>query len=205
MWQYISKFILRNRILLIFLIFGLTSLMAYKGKDAKLAYTMAKLLPSDHQVSTEYQDFLEMYGEQNLFVIAIKDPNILKFNNLADLNQITQKIEDLDGVETIVSLTNLPILVKDTSASKFILKRWYSGGFKTQQEIDSSFNNFSNHLIYKDFLNNPQNTITTLLISIEDSIIRTPNRAELIFKINDIVNSYGKNIMLQYIFQGFLT
>ena len=57
MWQYISKFILRNRILLIFLIFGLTSLMAYKGKDAKLAYTMAKLLPSDHQVSTEYQDF----------------------------------------------------------------------------------------------------------------------------------------------------
>ena len=93
MWQYISKFILRNRILLISLIFGLTSLMAYKAKDAKLAYTMAKLLPSDHHVSTAYQDFLEMYGEQNLFVIAIKDPEILKFNNLADLNHITQKIK----------------------------------------------------------------------------------------------------------------
>tara|TARA_B100000900_G_scaffold415788_1_gene447195 strand:- start:3368 stop:5749 length:2382 start_codon:yes stop_codon:yes gene_type:complete len=202
MWQYISKFILRNRILLIFLIFGLTFLMAYKGKDAKLAYTMAKLLPSDHHVSTEYQDFLETYGEQNLFVIAIKDPDILKFNNLADLNYITQKIENLDGVETIVSLTNLPILIKDTSASKFILKRWYSEGFKSQQEIDSSFINFSNHLIYKDFLNNPQNTITTLLVSIEDNIIRTPNRAELIFKIKDIVNSYAKKYDASTYFSG---
>tara|TARA_B100000927_G_C16470566_1_gene471377 strand:- start:1321 stop:3702 length:2382 start_codon:yes stop_codon:yes gene_type:complete len=202
MWQYISKFILRNRVLLIFLIFGLTSLMAYKGKDAKLAYTMAKLLPSDHHVSTEYQDFLEMYGEQNLFVIAIKDPEILKFNNLADLNHITQKIEDLDGVENIVSLTNLPILIKDTSASNFILKRWYSEGFKSQQEIDSSFNNFSNHLIYKDFLNNSQNTITTLLISIDDNIIRTPNRAELIFKIKDIVNSYEKKYNASIYFSG---
>ena len=118
MWKYISKFILRNRIFLIVLLLGITLLMAYNAKDAKLAYTMAKLLPNDHQTNVEYEDFLKVYGEQNLFVIAIKDSNFLNVNNLADINNITQNIEDLKGVVSIVSITNISFLVKDTSTSK---------------------------------------------------------------------------------------
>lgn len=202
MWQYISKFILRNRILLVVLIVGLTSFMAYKGKDAKLAYTMAKLLPSDHDASIEYKDFLNIYGEQNLFIIAVKDSDILNLENLADLNSITKNIEELKGVENIISLTNVPFLIKDTSVSKFILKKWYSTDFKTQEEIDSAFHNFSNQLIYNGFLNSSDNTITTLLISIEESILRTPNRAELIFKIKDIVNVYEKKYNASIYYSG---
>ena len=72
------------------------------------------------------------------------------------------------------------------------LKRWYSGGFSSQQEIDSAFISFSNQLIYKGVLNNLDNTITTLLISLDENIIKTPQRIELIFKIKDIVNEYEK-------------
>ena len=192
MWKYISKFILRNRIFLIVLLFGITLLMAYNAKDAKLAYTMAKLLPNDHQTNVEYEDFLKVYGEQNLFVIAIKDSNFLNVNNLADINNITQNIEDLKGVVSIVSITNISFLVKDTSTSKLALKRWYSKDFSSKKEIDSAFISFSNQLIYKGVLNNLDNTITTLLISLDEKIIKTPQRIELIFKIKDIVNEYEK-------------
>ena len=192
MWKYISKFILRNRIFLIVLLFGITLLMAYNAKDAKLAYTMAKLLPNDHQTNVEYEDFLKVYGEQNLFVIAIKDSNFLNVNNLADINNITQNIEGLKGVVSIVSITNISFLVKDTSTSKLALKRWYSKDFSSKKEIDSAFISFSNQLIYKGVLNNLDNTITTLLISLDEKIIKTPQRIELIFKIKDIVNEYEK-------------
>ena len=170
MWKYISKFILRNRIFLIVLLLGITLLMAYNAKDAKLAYTMAKLLPNDHQTNVEYEDFLKVYGEQNLFVIAIKDSNFLNVNNLADINNITQNIEDLKGVVSIVSITNISFLVKDTSTSKLALKRWYSKDFSSKKEIDSAFISFSNQLIYKGVLNNLDNTITTLLISLDENI-----------------------------------
>ncbi len=202
MWKYISKFILRNRIFLIFLILGITSLMAYNAKDAKLAYTMAKLLPNDHQTNVEYEDFLKVYGEQNLFVIAIKDSNFLNVNNLADINNITQNIEGLKGVISIVSITNISFLVKDTTTSKLVLKRWYSKDFSSKKEIDSAFINFSNQLIYKDVLNNLDNTITTLLISLDENIVKTPQRIELIFKIKDIVNEYEKKYKASIHYSG---
>ena len=193
MWKYISKFILRNRIFLIVLLLGITLLMAYNAKDAKLAYTMAKLLPNDHQTNVEYEeDFLKVYGEQNLFVIAIKDSNFLNVNNLADINNITQNIEDLKGVVSIVSITNISFLVKDTSTSKLALKKMVFKDFSSKKEIDSAFISFSNQLIYKGVLNNLDNTITTLLISLDENIIKTPQRIELIFKIKDIVNEYEK-------------
>ena len=202
MWKYISKFILRNRISLIFLVVGITSLMAYNAKDAKLAYTMAKLLPNDHQTNVEYEDFLKVYGEQNLFVIAIKDSNFLNVNNLADINNITQNIEDLKGVISIVSITNISFLVKDTNTSKLVLKRWYSKDLSSKKEIDSAFINFSNQLIYKGVLNNLDNTITTLLISLDENIIKTPQRIELIFKIKDIVNKYEKKYKASIHYSG---
>tara|TARA_B100000963_G_scaffold84733_5_gene72374 strand:+ start:1812 stop:4193 length:2382 start_codon:yes stop_codon:yes gene_type:complete len=202
MWKYISKFILRNRIFLIFLIVGITSLMAYNAKDAKLAYTMAKLLPNDHQTNVEYEDFLKVYGEQNLFVIAIKDSNFLNVNNLADINNITQNIEGLKGVISIVSITNISFLVKDTTTSKLVLKRWYSKDFSSKKEIDSAFINFSNQSIYKGILNNLDNTITTLLISLDENIVKTPQRIELIFKIKDIVNKYEKKYKASIHYSG---
>ena len=202
MWKYISKFILRNRIFLIFLIVGITSLMAYNAKDAKLAYTMAKLLPNDHQTNVEYEDFLKVYGEQNLFVIAIKDSNFLNVNNLADINNITQNIEGLKGVISIVSITNISFLVKDTTTSKLVLKRWYSKDFSSKKEIDSAFINFSNQSIYKGVLNNLDNTITTLLISLDENIVKTPQRIELIFKIKDIVNKYEKKYKASIHYSG---
>ena len=79
MWKFLSKMILKNRILIILMILGLTTFMGYKGKEAKLSYSLAKLLPAHHQVSLDYERFLEKYGEQNILVIAIEDSQLINY------------------------------------------------------------------------------------------------------------------------------
>ena len=78
----------------------------------------------------------------------------------------------MKGVVSIVSITNISFLVKDTSTSKLALKDGIQKDFSSKKEIDSAFISFSNQLIYKGVLNNLDNTITTLLISLDENIIK---------------------------------
>ena len=56
--------------------------MAKEGRDVQLSYSIAKLLPSDHPISLDYQDFLEKYGAQNILVFAVEDSLISTLKHL---------------------------------------------------------------------------------------------------------------------------
>ena len=92
--------------------------MVKKGSDVRLSYSMAKLLPSDHPISLDYQDFLEKYGERNVLVIAIEDSLISNLEHLLKWDNISQDIEMINGVGKVISFSNLPILLKDTVNNK---------------------------------------------------------------------------------------
>ena len=88
MWKFLSNFILKNRIVIIIMITALTVFMAQKGREAKLSYSMAKLLPNDHQVSIDYNDFLNKYGSQNVLVIAVEDSLITTLSHLKKWDKV---------------------------------------------------------------------------------------------------------------------
>ena len=73
MWKYISDIIIKNRLIIICVLFGYIFFMGYQAQQVKLSYSIAQLVPKDHQISIDYNNFLKKYGEQNIFVIAIKD------------------------------------------------------------------------------------------------------------------------------------
>ena len=183
MWIFLSRLILKNRIIIILLIAGVTVFMVKKGRDVRLSYSIAKLLPSDHQVSLDYNVFLEKYGAQNVLVIAIEDSLISTLEHLLKWDKVTQDIEIINGVEQVVSFTNLPILLKDTANKKFILKRWFSQDVKTQVQLDSAFSQYIKQPFYKGLINSNDNKVSTLLISLDNIVMRSASREELIFSI----------------------
>ena len=69
MWKAISKIILKYRLHLILLLLLITCFFGYKGQEARLSYTMAQLLPKDNQTSINYNNFINKYGNKNIFVI----------------------------------------------------------------------------------------------------------------------------------------
>ena len=89
MWKYISDIIIKNRLIIIGVLFGYIFFMGYKAQQVKLSYSIAQLVPKDHQISIDYNNFLKKYGEQNIFVIAINDSQLTSstyhINNFIEL------------------------------------------------------------------------------------------------------------------------
>ena len=202
MWIFLSRLILKNRIIIILLIAGITVFMVKKGRDVRLSYSMAKLLPSDHPISLDYQVFLEKYGAQNVLVIAIEDSLISTLEHLLKWDKVTQDIEIINGVEQVVSFANLPVLLKDTANKKFILKRWFSQDVKTQVQLDSAFSQYSKQPFYKGLINSNDNKVSTLLISLDDIVMKSISREELIFSIKDLVDAYAVEFQTKVHYSG---
>ena len=191
MWIFISRLILKNRLIIILLISAITVFMVKNGRDVNLSYSMPKLLPSDHQISLDYQDFLEKYGDQNVLVIAIEDSLLLTLDHLIKWDKVTKNIEIINGVSHVVSFTNLPILFKDTENKKLVLKKWFSQEVETQEQLDSAFSQYSNQPFYKGLINSNDNKVSTMLITLDDIVMKSASRKELIFAIKDLVDIYA--------------
>ena len=202
MWIFLSRLILKNRIIIILLIAGITVFMVKKGRDVSLSYSMAKLLPSDHPISLDYQVFLEKYGAQNVLVIAIEDSLISTLEHLLKWDKVTQDIEIINGVEQVVSFANLPVLLKDTINKKFILKRWFSQDVKTQVQLDSAFSQYSKQPFYKGLINSNDNKVSTMLITLDDIVMKSISREELIFSIKDLVDAYAVEFQTKVHYSG---
>jgi len=202
MWIFISRLILKNRIIIILLIAGITVFMVKKGRDARLSYSVAKLLPSNHPINLDYQDFLEKYGEQNVLVIAIEDSLMSTLEHLLKWNKVTQKIEIINGVDKVVSFANLPILLKDTANKNFVLKRWFSQNVKTQAELDSAFSQYNKQPFYKGLINSNDNKVSTMLITLDDIVMKSVSREELIFSIKDLVDAYADEFQTKVHYSG---
>ena len=138
MWKFISNLILKNRIVIIILIAILTVFMINKGKEAKLSYSMARLLPESHQVSIDYNNFLEKYGVQNLLVIAVEDSLITTLSHLKKWDILSDTIKRINGVEKLVSFSNLPIVTKDIKSKKFKSENWFSDTIESEKDFEKA-------------------------------------------------------------------
>ena len=202
MWKFLSNFILKNRIVIIIMITALTVFMAQKGREAKLSYSMAKLLPNDHQVSVDYNDFLNKYGSQNVLVIAVEDSLITTLSHLKKWDKVSESIKNINGIEQIISFSNLPILQKDADEKKFTVKKWFSKDIQTEEEFQKALAIYQSQPFFKGLINSEDNKVTTLLITLDEEMIRSSKREILISSIKDLVDNYSTDFGVKAHYSG---
>ena len=202
MWKFLSNIILKNRIVIIIMITALTVFMAQKGREAKLSYSMAKLLPNDHQVSVDYNDFLNKYGSQNVLVIAVEDSLITTLSHLKKWDKVSESIKNINGIEQIISFSNLPILQKDADEKKFTIKKWFSEDIQTEEEFQKALAIYQSQPFFKGLINSEENKVTTLLITLDEEMIRSSKREILIFSIKALVDNYSTDFGVKAHYSG---
>ena len=202
MWKFLSNIILKNRIVIIIMITALTVFMAQKGREAKLSYSMAKLLPNDHQVSVDYNDFLNKYGSQNVLVIAVEDSLITTLSHLKKWDKVSESIKNINGIEQIISFSNLPILQKDADEKKFTVKKWFSEDIQTEEEFQKALAIYQSQPFFKGLINSEDNKVTTLLITLDEEMIRSSKREILIFSIKALVDNYSTDFGVKAHYSG---
>ena len=107
MWTRIAGLILRNRLLLIFVVGAITAFMAYKAQYVEMSYQYAALLPEDDSASIDYSNFKETFGQEgNLMVFAVQDKDFYELEKFNAWIAMGDSLKALDGIDALVSIAH---------------------------------------------------------------------------------------------------
>ncbi len=186
-WTVVARFILRNRTAILIVIALITVFLALQWKNMRFTYTEANLLPDDHPVNLEYDQFLKHFGEEgNLIVLGVKDSSIFTPKKFEAWNALTEDLEKYKEVEFTLSVGNLKTLEKKQDTAGFQLVPLIKDSVFTHANLakykDELFNRlpFYNGLIYS-----PNKQSIRSAIYLKKDIVNTPARKD--FVIEDLI------------------
>ena len=184
-WTKIAGLILRNRYSVLVTIAIITGLLASQMKYMKFSYTEANLLPEDHEVNLQYNQFLEIFGEEgNLVILGIKDTTVFTPKKFNAWNNLVQKFNHLDEVDFTLSIADIQKLTKDTKKRKFVLEPLYKKKpTSTKEVLRIKEQLFEKLPFYDNLLFNKETGTLQTAIYIKKEIINTPKRRDFIFNI----------------------
>lgn len=121
-WELIARIVLRNRIVFLSIITGITVFLALQWKNIHFTFTEANMLPDDNIANVEYNAFLDKFGEEgNLIIIGVKDSTFFTPKSYAAWSKLMNTIKKNQEVDLVVSLNDLKKLQKNEALEKFEL------------------------------------------------------------------------------------
>jgi len=186
-WSWVARFILRNRTLILIVITCITVLLALQWKNMRFTYTEANLLPDDHPINLEYDQFLSHFGEEgNLIVMGVKDSTIFTPEKFKAWNQLSKDIAKYNEVELTLSVGNLKKLEKKTDTTGFELVPFIKDSIFTDANIAAYKEELFNKLpFYDGLIYSPDKQSIRSAIYLKKDIINTPARRD--FVVDDLI------------------
>ena len=204
MWKNISKIILNNRILIVFLILVLTVFFGFFATKIKLQYQINKLLPDNDSTFIAYKNFKSNFGQDGLMlVIATTEPDFYsekKFNawlEMADsIGNVSVLVKEKDtsyyknAIDSIFSEGHLYNIIKDKKEGKFNLVQIVDNYPLSQKKIDSISKVISNLSFYEDIVYKKSSDLHLMMLFLNKEVFNSKSRGTLISEINEIAMSY---------------
>ena len=186
-WNSVARMILRNRIVIIILIAGITAFLATQWKYMRFSYTEANLLPDDNEINLAYKDFLDKFGEEgNLIVLGVQDSTLFTPEKFQAWNQLTDSLEKYKEVDYVLSLGKLNVLQKFENPKRFqmvpFIKEENPDSTELRQYKKELFNDlpFYQNLIYSSHSNTVQSALY-----LNKEIVNSKERKD--FVLNELV------------------
>ena len=156
-WSAAARFILRNRIGILAGIVLATVLFASQWQHMRFTYTEANLLPDDHPYNLEYQEFLNIFGEEgNLIVLGVKDDKLFTPDNFKAWMKLSQELQEFDQIELSLSIGDLKKLQKQKKQAAFELVPFIEDTLFTPKSIAHYQHELFNKLpFYEGLIYNP--------------------------------------------------
>jgi len=199
-WTKVAGLILRNRYLVLVLVAVFTAFLATQMKYMKFSYTEANLLPENHEANIEYNQFLDVFGEEgNLVILAVKDSTLFTPEKFNAWNQLTKEFDSLKEVEFSVSIADVQELKADRKNRKFVLEPLLNKTPTTQKEVSEIKKQlFENLPFYDNLLYNKETGTVQTAIYINKAIVNTPVRRDFIFNtLIPTIEKFEKEYNLQ--------
>jgi uncharacterized protein len=185
MWRNLAKFVLKNRLALLILLFASTAVMAFFAAKIKLSYEFSKAIPIDNPKYKDYLSFREKFGDDgNLLVIGIQTDRFFAVPNFQAYTQLHNSLKKIPHVEDVLSIVNCIYLQKDTVSQKLKPIPVFPPGITSQQQLDSCRDVFYTLPFYRSLLYNPSTKAYAAAVRINKDVLNSRGRTAV---INDII------------------
>ena len=200
-WNTLASIILRNRLIILIIILGITVFLGFQWKNMRFSFTEANLLPDDHPVNIEYQNFLDKFGEEgNLIVLAVKDSSLFtpeKFKAWYNLNESFKKYEEID---LVISIGDLKKLKKETDPNRFELIPFLKDTIFNKKDVKNYERELFKELpFYEGLVYSPNSKTIQSALYLKKDIVNTIQRKRFIEdvldpKIKDFEEATGMDV-----------
>ena len=186
-WEAIASIILRNRLLILLLIAGFTIFLGFQWQNMRFTYTEANLLPDDHEVNLEYNNFLDKFGEEgNLIVLGIQNDSLFTPKLLNAWNNLSAKIAESPAVTLTLSLKDLRLLEKKENPQRFDFKEFIPDSVTSKSQAEGYRKTLFDSLpFYQNLIYNKETGTVRSAVYLDKSIVNTAARRD--FVVNDLV------------------
>ncbi len=203
MWQFLVRLILRNRVVILIVIGLLTIFMGYKGKDIKMSYELARMLPKSDPITVEYEKFKKQFGQDgSVIFVAVQDPELFTLSHFDDWYDLSYNVLNVHGVQEVVSVARLYDLIRNDSLKKFDFLPIVPEKPKTQQEVDSIKQVIYSLQLYNGRLFNKETDVSLMMITLDKDILNSKARIGLVRTLKEEIDQYGKKYDLEIYYSG---
>ncbi len=216
MWKKTTRIILRNRVVILIVIALLTAFAISQTKNIKYSYEEAQLLPDDDPISINYRVFKEKFGEEATMIIMGTSDSLIYtpkvYANWAKLGEDIANLtaEDLKPFNTnkkapqvvlpkgehlvsgVISVPNLKVLVKNKEKKRFDLVSLSDTLPTTKEGINKVREALYNLPFYDQILYNKKTGLITTSIIVNQKILNSETRVDLVKAIKDRVSKFEK-------------
>jgi predicted RND superfamily exporter protein len=203
MWSKLADFILRYRWQSLLAIAITTVFFGYYAGKVQLTYDFAKIIPADDPDYIDYIKFKNTFGEDgNVLVIGVQSDKIFEFNFFNDWSNLTKQIEGIDGIEKVVSLSNIQTINRNDSLQTLSLQPLLKSKIENQSQLDSFKNQVADLKFYNGFLYNPESNVTLLAITLKKEKLDSKERIPLVNSIEQAADAFGKKYGCEMHYSG---
>lgn len=190
MSKLFAKLILKFRLPILIVIFGLTVFMAFFASKVEITYNFARLLPDSDSASIDYDFFKSKFGQDgNILVIGIDKDKLNKLSTYQEWVRLGDRIKSINGVKAVVSVARLNDLVLNDSLGKFEFKPLENSKPKTQEDLTLLLKKISTLKFYDGIIFSQKNNATLMAVTFNDATLNTKDR----LSVTDSIRSKGED------------
>lgn len=192
-WKFISTFIIRYKIYFLVGVSLLTVFFGYHARKARMSYNFSQVLPPTDTAYKVFHYFEKTFGnDYEVMVIGVEDDKFWQIDRFRYWYSLSEAIDSTEGVENVLSVSNLYILKKDPLHKKFHLERLINRMPETQQELDSFRKELFRLPFYEDYLYTKEGKVNLMAIGLNKKLFNSEDRLRLLEKVMQKIYEYEK-------------
>ncbi|RTL48280.1 MAG: RND transporter [Sphingobacteriales bacterium] len=191
MWYSLGKFIIKYRIVLLFVLLLVIGFMGWQASKVQLSYDFTKAIPTNNQKYKEYEAFLKTFGSDGgVMVIGIQDSAFYTPKLFNAATNLGKALKTIPAVQNVLSVPDAFNLVKDSVTEALVPKKIFHYPYTTQDALTKDENQFNNLPFYRNLLYNPETHAYLMAVTLNNDSVNSKARTFLIQRIQNKVDAF---------------